>query len=355
MKTGIKIVLAVVMIASVMSLGIIGCAKEEAPMPAVPAKVFSWKLQSAWPPPEVLMGHWGGYGQYCEIARRVKERTNGGLDIKVYVPNALFKVLEAPEAVKKGAIEVLGSSGPYHGGILPEAKLEWGLPFALKTRQQVNKLRFETDFYEIYRKALIEKHNVYLAYIADVSAYVYLTTFPIHSLADLKGKKIRAVGGIAGIVKAHGAVPVALAGAEQYTALQRGTVDGTIYPAYAGITYKMFEVTKYVLWPPVYRSPTIQILVNMEAWNSLPKEYQDILLEEAEKMSKYTYEVSSDALVEIAQEEGKKQFGIESIWLSDAEFAKFGEACMPLWDEWAAKSDYCAQMAQICKEVAGIK
>jgi len=39
-------------------------------------------------------------------------------------------------------------------------------------------------------------------------------------------------------------------------------------------------------------------------------------------MVKYTHEVSGPALEKIAQEEGKKQFGAEAVWLSDAEFAK---------------------------------
>jgi len=79
-----------------------------------PAKVFQWKIQSAWPPPEKLMGYWGAYGQVAEIARRTKERSGGGLDIKVFPPDALFKALEAPDAVKRGAVEMICSSGPYH-------------------------------------------------------------------------------------------------------------------------------------------------------------------------------------------------------------------------------------------------
>ena len=355
----------------VVGLLAVGCAKEVAPTPTPtptpkptptptptptkPAKVFSWKLQSAWPPPEKLLGYLGGYGQYCEFARRVKERTDGGVDIKVYVPNALFKVLEAPEALKKGAIEVLGSSGPYHGSVLPESYLEWGLPYGVNSREQSNKLRFDTDYYKIYAKAFEEKHNAKVVAVDDVSSYCYMTTFPVNKLSDLKGKKIRAAGNTGKVVKLQGGVPVTLAGAEQYTALQRGTVDGTVYPTYAGITYKMFEVVKYMSWPPFYYTSCVNILVNMDAWNTLPKEYQDIMLEVGEEVGKYTYNTSADALSKISREEGKKQFGTESIWLSDAELAKFKDAAIPLWDEFALKSDYCAQMVKIAKEVAGVK
>ncbi|KPK91347.1 MAG: hypothetical protein AMJ94_07400 [Deltaproteobacteria bacterium SM23_61] len=318
---------------------------------AKPSKVFQWKIQSAWPPPEKYMGHWGGYGQVAEICRQVKERTKGGLDIKVFPPNALFKVLEAPDAVRKGAIEMICSSGPYHISILPEALLEWGLPYGAKTSQENAKLILGTEFLSILRKAYAEKHQVYLVGLCSASSYNYLTRFPIQKLEDLKGKKIRATGTSAKIASAHGAIPVSLAGAEQYMALQRGTVDGTMYPPYAGITYKMFEVAKQVSWPPIYAAASINFLVNLNAWNELPKEYQSILQEEVAKMAKYTYEVSGPDLEKIARDEGKSKYGVESTWLADSEFAKFQQAVMPLWEEWEKKSPYCVQLVKISKEL----
>lgn len=317
-----------------------------------PTKIFQWKIQSAWPPPEKFMGYWGGFGQVAEVARKVKERTNGGLDIKPFPPDALFKVLEAPDALKRGGIEMLCSSGPYHVNILPESLLEWGLPYGTKSSQETAKIILESEFLSVLRKAYAEKHNAYLVGLGSASSYNYITRFPIQKMEDLKGKKIRATGTSAKIAIAHGAVPVSLAGAEQYMALQRGTVDGTIYPPYAGLSYKMFEVAKHTSWPPIYAAANINFLVNMNSWNQLPKEYQTILQEETAKMAQYTFHESGPALEKIAREEGKKQFGAESTWLAEAEFERFQKAMMPLWEEWEKKSPYCAQMVKIAKEYA---
>jgi TRAP-type C4-dicarboxylate transport system substrate-binding protein len=319
---------------------------------AKPAKVFTWKIQSAWPPPDKFMGYLSGYGQAAEIVRRVKERTNGGLDIKIFSPNALFKVLEAPDAVKRGAIEMLCSSGPYHINILPESLLEWGLPYGTKTSEGNAKIILETEYLSILRKAYAEKHQVHLLGLGSASSYNYITRFPIQKLEDLKGKKIRATGTSAKIAAAHGAIPVSLAGAEQYMALQRGTVDGTIFPPYAGLSYKMFEVAKHQSWPPVYAAANINFLVNLNAWQQLPKEYQDILVEETAKIAKYTYYESGPALEKIAREEGKSKYGAESTWLTNIEFARFQQAVLPLWEEWEKKSPYCAQLVRIAKEFA---
>jgi len=317
---------------------------------AKPAKVFNWKIQSAWPPPEKFMGYWSGFGQTAEIVRRVKERTNGGLDIKVFPPDALFKVLEAPDALKRGGIEMLCSSGPYHVNILPESLLEWGLPYGTKSSQETAKIILESEFVSVLRKAYAEKHNAYLVGLGSASSYNYITRFPIQKMEDLKGKMIRATGTSAKIATAHGAVPVSLAGAEQYMALQRGTVDGTIFPPYAGLSYKMFEVAKHTSWPPIYAAANINFLVNMNAWNQLPKEYQTILQEETAKMAQYTFHESGPALEKISREEGKKQYGAESTWLAETEFARFQQAVMPLWEEWEKKSPYCGQLVKIAKE-----
>ena len=320
---------------------------------AQPAKTVSWKLQAAYPPPEKIMGHWGAFGQAAEVARRVKERTQGAFDIKVYPPDALFKAMEAPDAVKRGAVEMILSNGAYHVGILPEANLEYGLPYGVKTSQEAARLLFESEYLRILRKAYMEKHQVILLGLTSTSAYNYLTRFPIHKMEDMRGKKIRTSGAYGKVALAHGATPVNLAPAEQYMALQRGTVDGTIFPAYAGITYKMFEVAKYHSWPPIYALIGANLVANLNAFNKLPKEYQDILQEEVTRMVKYTYEVSGPALEKIAQEEGKKQFGAEAVFISDAEFGRFREAVKPLWEEWEKKSDYCAQLVRMAKEFAG--
>jgi len=317
------------------------------------AKNVSWRLQAAYPPPEKIMGYWGAYGTAAEIARRVKERTQGGLDIKVFPPNALFKALEAPDAVKRGAVEMILSNGAYHVGILPEANLEYGLPYGLKTSREAAKLLLESEYLKILRKAYQEKHQVVLLGLTSTSAYNYITRFPIHKMEDMKGKKIRTSGAFGKVALAHGATPVNLAPAEQYMALQRGTVDGTIFPAYAGITYKMFEVAKYHSWPPIYAMIGANLLANLNAFNKLPKEYRQILQEEVTKMVKYTYEVSGPALEKIAQEEGKKQFGAEAVFISDGEFGKFREAVKPLWEEWGKKSNDCARLVKIAKEFAG--
>jgi TRAP-type C4-dicarboxylate transport system substrate-binding protein len=318
-----------------------------------PDKVIVWKLQCNFPPPEKTFGYLGTYGRSMELARKVKERTKGGLDIKVFAPGTLFKEFEALDAVKKGALEMIASTGSYHTGLLPEAFLEWGLPYCFQTSEQAAKLHLKTDYLKIMRQAY-EKRNMYLLGIFSASSYNYITRFPVSSLTDLKGKMIRASGMSAKIAGAHGAVPAMISGAEQYMALQRGTIDGTLYPPYTGLSYKLFEVVKYLSWPSVYAASTDDIIINFNAWEKLPAAYQVIVQEEADKLRAYSFEISGPALEKVARDEGKKLYGVESIYMSKEEFAKFQNAVTPLWAELGTKSDLCAKLVNIAKEVGGI-
>jgi len=60
-------------------------------------------------------------------------------------------------------------------------------------------------------------------------------------------------------------------------ALQRGTVDGTIYPVFVLDAYKLKEVIRYVILPSVISPPTTDIYMNLELWNKLSPELQDAL------------------------------------------------------------------------------
>lgn len=340
----------------VLGLLMAGCSskKEDTAANAPGDKVITWKLQSSATPPEKVFDYPGQYGQAVMLAQAVKERTNGKFDIKVYPAGALFKANEAPDAVKNGAVEMIGSVGAYQSGMIPEALFEYSLPYGTKNAAEGAKVLNDPAYMDVLRKAYA-KQNMYLLGLSSISSNNYMTKFPINKLEDLKGKKITAIGSSAQLVAAQEGVAVNLAQAERYTALQRGTVEGAVFPGYGGITYKFFEVCKYQSWPALCTVTACDFVVNMDSWKSLPKEYQDVLQDEMNKLSKYTFEESGPALEKIARTEGEKQFGIKNIDLSDAEFAKFREGSKPVWDSMASKSEGCAQLLKIAKKIANIE
>ena len=101
---------------------------------------------------------------------------------------------------------------------------------------------------------------------------------PITSVAQLKGKKIRATGGWVQLFKALGAVPVKIGFGELYAALDRGTVDGTInYIPYVK-SYKNYEVAGHLTIVNMGQVLGYGGGINLKLFNSMAKNLQDILV-----------------------------------------------------------------------------
>ena len=108
----------------------------------------------------------------------------------------------------------------------------------------------------------------------------------VDSLEGIKGKKVRAVGDQAQLLKALGGVPVPLPHPEVYTALQTGTLDGALgFPSQA-MSFGYYEVTKSWLRgaPGRYLVPS---MINKDTWNKLPKDLQQILFETGKQQVRY--------------------------------------------------------------------
>ncbi|MGD9552204.1 MAG: C4-dicarboxylate TRAP transporter substrate-binding protein, partial [Candidatus Caldatribacteriota bacterium] len=112
----------------------------------------------------------------------------------------------------------------------------------------------------------------------------FMTNKPIYSPADLKGLRIRTPPAPiwSESVRALGAVPTAINFGEIYTAIQQKAVDGAelVYANIFGAN--LFEVLKYVCETKHF------LLINFEVisakwFDSLPEEYQKILVEECDR------------------------------------------------------------------------
>src|SRR5665647_727610 len=121
--------------------------------------------------------------------------------------------------------------------------------------------------------------------------------------ADLAGLRIRTPG--APIwqesIRALGAEPVAMNFGEVYSGIQQGAVDGAEL-VYANIpASNLFEVLSYA-------NETGHILlinfevVSAEWFNSLPEEYQEILMEEADRAGLETSQTMEDMIPEIKEQ-----------------------------------------------------
>jgi|DewCreStandDraft_4_1066084.scaffolds.fasta_scaffold33994_2 TRAP-type C4-dicarboxylate transport system substrate-binding protein len=280
------------------------------------------------------------------FASEVARLTNNQVEIKVFWPDQLVKTTEVFDGVRQGMLDGYTGSLLYFAGKVPEVNVQW-LPFNWDNAAEAKDVLLNKGFMNLFGEA-VAKHGVTLLGSLSVANMGLLTVFPVEKLEDLAGKKIRAVGMEAAIMKALGASAVAIAGAEQYMALQRGTVDGTDFPWYTIEQYKFYEVLKYIIKPALHTPGVVEIIINTKSLQSLPADQQKAVQQAAVNAMDASF-AKSEELDAKALSDAEKR-GVKVITISPAEMKRFREAVQPLWDAEAKKSPYAAKLVQILRD-----
>lgn len=105
---------------------------------------------------------------------------------------------------------------------------------------------------------------------------------PVASTADLKGKRVRALGGGAELIRMAGGAPVGGTPPEALTLIQRGGLD-CVWGAVEWLkTFGFGEVAKNVLdYPMGMNGPAMAWMINRDAWNGFSAEDKRLHLDQA--------------------------------------------------------------------------
>lgn len=258
--------------------------------------IFVFVCVVAAAPEYVIRMHHGlPVGHYLDIshhlwADKVWEKSNGRVEIKIFPAAQLYNDNTAVQAVITGAIECAWDYDHKFFTVVP-AIGGMGMPnCAISAVGDDNAKAVEAmqdSFYEGRGpgKLLSEKfeevglkiiHFVYWSEQLGVAS----KGKPIIKPAELKGKKIRVTtSGEAKLYRSVGAEAVALTGAELYEGLARGTIDCLPCPITHLEERKLKETLDYDAHPAIPNACIAVVVINMNYWNSLPKDIQQILLE----------------------------------------------------------------------------
>ncbi|RDL45649.1 C4-dicarboxylate ABC transporter substrate-binding protein [Marinomonas piezotolerans] len=115
------------------------------------------------------------------------------------------------------------------------------------------------------------------------------TNFPVNSLEDMKGKKMRIGGGLVNTLAERLEVtPISAPAPKSYELLQQGVVDGTFLPAEQQSTLRLSEVTtNLTLFPKGLYTTAFSIIMNPDTLDSLSQQDRDAILSvSGEKLSR---------------------------------------------------------------------
>jgi C4-dicarboxylate-binding protein DctP len=180
---------------------------------------------------------------------------------------------------------------------------------------------------------------------------ILATTFPMKTVDDLKGKKIRVMQSpeLVGQFKAFHAVGVPLPLGEVYTAMQQGVVDGNEGAPDTIIKFKLHEAGGYVT-NTFHGSMGTFILVNKNWLDSLPDELQKAVWQAGKIAEGQALEICNRHQLK-AWEAMKSQKGIVATEFPQSEREKLWEMGQKSWDAIIENEEKAAVLAILKKAI----
>lgn len=295
-------------------------------------KTTKWKMQVLWDPSTLP------YKIAERFVDRVNVLTDGRLQIKLFAPGSLVPTNQMLDALQGGMIQMMWQYEGYYIGKMPEVAFTSALPLGFTDAWQFETWFWQLGGVEILREAYAKLGCYYIAPTIYGQEPIH-SKIPIHSLADMKGKKGRFVGLAGPVMKKLGAAVTPMPTAEVYSALEKGVIDfadrGGLAANYdAGL----YEVAKYIILPGFHQPTTATCYVaNMAAWNKLPDDVKAIVETASREASAELFQLHLVKGMEALQK--FKEKGCEVIYLSDAEVKKIRKAAMEVWEAQADKSE----------------
>lgn len=261
-------------------------------------------------------------------AEEIERRTGGEVRITVFPGGTLTKANQCYDGVVNGISDIGMSVFAYTRGRFPVME---ALDLPLGYPDGIVATRVANEFYTQVRPD--ELSDVKVLYLHAHGPGLLHTKQPVRRLEDMKRLKIRSTGLSAKVVKALGAVPVAMPQGGTYEALQKNVVEGTFGPIEVLKGWRQAEVIEYTTeCYDVGYTTSMFVVMNLEKWNELPGDIKEIF----EEVSEEWIDVHGQTwnTTDVEGREYTLSLGNEIIPLSASEGKRWRQAVKPVIDEY---------------------
>ncbi len=226
-----------------------------------------------------------------KFADRVAQATKGELKIVLHPGASLgFKGTELLRALADGVLSIAE---------IPTGMVEGDAPvLALTAQPFISTNAFEQRLlYQLVKPVYAKVLNRFKQKTIYTSVWPFsgiYTQRAIQKADDLKGLKMRVYDGTGlAFGKATGIAARKMPFSEVYPAMKAGLLDSMYTSSASGVDAKAWEILKYFT-PINIVGPVNMINVNQKAWDKLPKNIQDIVMEVAAQMEDDMWNLAGD-------------------------------------------------------------
>jgi TRAP-type mannitol/chloroaromatic compound transport system substrate-binding protein len=306
---------------------------QDASMPTL-----EWDMPTSWP--VALDTIFGGAQTFTE---RVSAMTGGKFKITPRAAGEVAPGLEVLNVVQEGAFPCGHTASYYYVGKSPVTAFGTSLPFGL-TAQQQNAWLYDGGGLKLLQDAYAKLFHV-IQFPAGNTGVQMGGWFrkEINTPADLQGLKMR-IPGLGGQVMSRLGVTVqTLPGGEIFQALQTGAIDAAEWVGpYDDEKLGLHKAAQFYYYPGWWEpGPSLEVQINLDQWNGLPVEYQEIIKTaavEANTTMLSRYDARNNQALQSLLGQGVQLRAYSQEILAAAEAESF-----TLYDELAAKdADFAA-------------
>jgi TRAP-type C4-dicarboxylate transport system substrate-binding protein len=216
---------------------------------------------------------------FLDFVDRVNEAGEGVVRIEVRGGPEAIGMMQQPDAVRDGVVDMVYTPGSFYGGALPEKD-------ALVTSNLTAVETRENGGIELIDQIHQEKMGLkYLGWFDSGVCYNLWTreapTFDDAGNLEVDGLKLRGNAVYNAFFSNYlGAQVIDLPTGDVYAALQRGVVDATGWTQIGLIDLKWNEFLNYRI-EPCFFSTDLGVIVNLDRWNALSEEARQIVQDAA--------------------------------------------------------------------------
>ena len=267
----------------------------------------------------------------ADWCKEVEKRTNGKVVVEYFPGQTLTKARQVYDGVVEGISDVGFSVLAYTRGRFPVMSAV-DLPLGYTSGTVATKV-VNAVYNKFQPKELMDTKVMYLH--AHGPGLIHTKGKAVRKLEDMKGLKFRGHGTSALVVKALGGTPVPKPMPETYQMLQKGVVDGAVYPFEANKGWKLGEVTNYCTadFTAAYTT-SFFVVMNKDKWNSLSadsqKAIEQINMEWAVKHGE-AWDTSDARGIVFFLNQGSEIIGLDS-----KEAERWKKAVAPIIDDYVA-------------------
>lgn len=270
----------------------------------------------------------------CEqFKARVEERTNGAVTVNLFEDGQLGNERDNIEGVQVGTIQACLADTGYVANLVSDYNI-LQLPFIFRDYDHLNTV-LNSDIVAAMNQKMVDECGIRpLSWYPDGLRDFLLQT-PCEKVEDFKGLKIRSMESdvIIDCIEALGAAATPIAWGEVYSSIQTNVVEGLEAAPTSLYSSKFYEVSDKLI-KTEHINLGVTLLMNEAFFQTLPAEYQDIIVKVMEEIS---VEMQQQTVAQM--DEAVEKLVAEGVTVIEIDKSACQDACKGTWGKYADAVD----------------